>query len=332
MLPWRWGERRDLIQAASDWRTAAVRTADLDTAAEAGRRWLELAAAIDARAVVQRRVERLEKAVALQRKRLELGEISGMELIQIELEQARWSAKLSTAEQELELTRESLSELCGDRCDPPQPGDLKELANGTATPDAGRVPERFESAPVWRSIAARSELDMARWKSIGQSAAGFPELEAEWERFPALDGLPAYDAAGIRLRFPIPVGSDVRAARAEAAYRAREVSAGLRAQGERLHRRLAGLFSTASASENRLAELGGILEREGQAEHALAEQFRLGAASYLVYIDGLDRLDDLRLDVVKARLELLHARLELAALVADGRSFPLPAMERGGDE
>jgi outer membrane protein TolC len=95
---------------------------------------------------------------------------------------------------------------------------------------------------------------------------------------------------------------------------------------------LAGLLETADASEKRLKELGGVLEGEGQAEHALAEQFRLGAASYLVYIDGLNRLDDLRLDVVKARLELLHARLELAALLADGQSFPLPAMERGGEE
>ena len=60
-------------------------------------------------------------------------------------------------------------------------------------------------------------------------------------------------------------------------------------------------------------------------ERSLAEQFRLGAISYLVYIDGLSRLDELRGDLVAARLTLLQARLDLATLLADSEIFPIPS-------
>ena len=61
------------------------------------------------------------------------------------------------------------------------------------------------------------------------------------------------------------------------------------------------------------------------ASRSLAEQYRLGAVSYLAYIDGLSRLEEVRLSNVEATRSLLTARLELAILLRDPSWFPLPA-------
>lgn len=332
VAPWSWGGRSRLRSAVSGWRAAAIRTVELEAAAEAGERWLQLGAAVERRAITKSRVSRLDKAVALQRKRLEFGEISGMELSQIELEQARWSARLLAANQEVAVARELLEELCGDRCRLPQLGDLAELVAVTRTPERGVVRARLEVAPMWRTADEQARLEQARWKVAGQAAPGLPEIEAEWERVPALEGLPAYDALGVRLRVPLMPGSEARAARAEAEFRAREARDRLRAVRERLRRTLNGRLEQAEASMKRLAALEDVLGREVRTELALAEQFRLGAASYLVYIDGLGRLDDVRLEAVEARFALLQARLELATMFADREIFPLPAAATGGEE
>jgi hypothetical protein len=50
----------------------------------------------------------------------------------------------------------------------------------------------------------------------------------------------------------------------------------------------------------------------------------LGAISYLVFIDGLARLDDLRIQRIQAYETLLYARLELAMILGDPSLFPLP--------
>ena len=80
------------------------------------------------------------------------------------------------------------------------------------------------------------------------------------------------------------------------------------------------------ASE-RLRETESVRKRLPRTERSLNEQFRLGAISYLVFIDGLARLDDLRLQRIKAYETLLHARLELAMVLGDPSLFPLPIGE-----
>ncbi len=60
------------------------------------------------------------------------------------------------------------------------------------------------------------------------------------------------------------------------------------------------------------------------AVHSLAEQFRLGAISYLAYIDGLSRFDRIVEETIDARRTLLLARLDLAVLLGDSSIFPLP--------
>ncbi len=58
--------------------------------------------------------------------------------------------------------------------------------------------------------------------------------------------------------------------------------------------------------------------------HSLAEQFRLGAISYLAYIDGLSRFDRIVEETIDARKTLLQAQLDLAVLLGDSTIFPLP--------
>ena len=64
--------------------------------------------------------------------------------------------------------------------------------------------------------------------------------------------------------------------------------------------------------------------------HSMAEQFRLGAISYLAYIDGLSRFDRIVEETIDARSTLLRARLELAVLLGDPSIFPLPDRGEGG--
>ena len=106
---------------------AEGRVALLELAAETGREWLELAAALERRALVAHRLERLDRALALHRKRLELGEVAGTEVRQLELQRARDSAELTA----LTLQEAELSGLLRRRAgDVPSPreGDLVALA------------------------------------------------------------------------------------------------------------------------------------------------------------------------------------------------------------
>ena len=75
----------------------------------------------------------------------------------------------------------------------------------------------------------------------------------------------------------------------------------------------------------RLQALSPVLNELERTEFSLSEQFRLGAVSYLVYIDGLARLDGVRFEAVDAREQLLLSRLRLAVLIDDDGLFPLPS-------
>jgi hypothetical protein len=50
-----------------------------------------------------------------------------------------------------------------------------------------------------------------------------------------------------------------------------------------------------------------------------------------VYIDGLSRLDDVRLEAIDARSQLLQSRVELAAMTGDTSLFPLEVVAQEED-
>ena len=68
----------------------------------------------------------------------------------------------------------------------------------------------------------------------------------------------------------------------------------------------------------------------GATGRSLSEQFRLGAISYLVYLDGFSRLDQVLQEAIDARHALLLARLELAGITGSDVFFPLPELEIEG--
>lgn len=315
---------RAYLQQAGEALDGEQRAALLELAAEAGRQWLELAAAVERRALVAHRLERLDRAVALHRKRLELGEVAGTEVRQLELQRARDSAELTA----LDLRADELSgRLRRSAGDVPFPGagDLVALASDLRPlPGDGAI--AASSSPFSEAAAARSLTAERRAELVRRTAWGLTEAEAEVQRIPGIGGEPSFETFGFRLAVPLPWGKQGRARRAAAQAEVEAARAEERSAGQDLHRRLDLALRRVRAAEELLSELAAVADGLPRTERSLAEQFRLGAISYLVYIDGLSRLDELREDLVGARLTLLESRLDLATLLADAEIFPIPTV------
>jgi outer membrane protein TolC len=97
-----------------------------------------------------------------------------------------------------------------------------------------------------------------------------------------------------------------------------------------LKARFEAALATARGAEAALQELGPTLAEVGATGLSLSEQFRLGAISYLVYLDGFSRLDQVLQEAIDARHALLLARLELAGITGTDVFFPLPALKGEG--
>ena len=322
--------RRDLRDAAEEWTGAARGAALLETAGEVSRRWLELAAVEERLSVARRRLSRLDRALALQRVRLDLGEVAGTDVTQIELAWAGVSATVRRLESERRAVLELLRQHCGPRCVPPRVGDLEELVSLTATPAVEADRTAFlERSLLWRSRGLRASVDRRSARVMESTAWGRPEAEVEWEHVPGLEGIPSFDAFGVRLRFPLPAGVSGARTREAAGARKLEAEANLRLEKARILARLETSLAAAETARSTLDQLEPVLLKVEGAEHSLAEQFRLGAISYLVYIDGVARFDDIRLEAVEARRALLEARLDLAVLSSDAGCFPILEIETG---
>lgn len=317
---------RRLQETTLEWIDAGREAARVELAAEAGQRWLDLAAALERSAVIRDRVARLDRALTLQEAKYQLGEVAGTDVAQLDLEHVRESSHLEDLDGEVEVFRARLRELCGGGCREPEEGDLRLVVSATLTPD--RVTANVaavESGPVYRSAYGEAEALRVRSELVSATAFGRPLIEAEWERVPAFEGLPEYDAWGVRLSVPLPIGGAGRHLRTAA--KADGAAASARAEGVQrfLEQRTASLLAVADGAENRLTALRSAIDDLDEVEHSLSEQFRLGAIRYLAFIDGLSRLDEVRLEVISARSQLLRSRLELAALLGDPSVFPVGA-------
>lgn len=317
--------------AARAYRAAADEAADvgrttiaLRVALEAGGAWIERAGALDRVAVHRARLGRIDRALSLQEARYQLGEVSGSEVMQLDLEHVRETSQLAVAEAEAAGMLERMTELCGAGCVDALPGDLAVLAEATATPERSAMTEQaVETGGLLKLARATAEARRAQTELTAATAFGRPSAGLEWERVPSIDGMPSFDAFGFALSFPLPFGSAGRqlqeAARLEAAASDHRVEA-IRLE---LVRRSRVALGEAEAAAQRLGALNTALVELDRIEHSLDEQFRLGAVSYLVYLDGLNRLDEVRLDAIEARQQLLMARLELAAILSDPSVFPV---------
>ena len=295
---------------------------------EAGLAWIERAAWMERVEIRRRRVERIDEGLALHEARFQLGEVAGTEVAQLDLEHVRETSALAEARAESARRAARLTELCGAGFAGPLPGDLVELAEATSTPGAEELTvESVEAGGLLNQVRAASAAVVARSDLIHSIAFGRPSVAVEWEDFPAIDGAPSYDAWGLMLNLPLPVGRAGKELRAAA--RAEALAVQERAEGRRLEllRRAVDARQDAESASDRLAAINTVLSELEQIEHSLVLQFRLGAISYLAYMDGLARLDDVRLDAVSALEALLLARLELSTIVADPSVFPMPVIE-----
>jgi outer membrane protein TolC len=330
--PWQVGSHRDLRAATERLLQSGELSSRLEVATLAARRWLDLAASAELEELAGRRVDRLERAVKTQTRRYELGEISGFERTQLERALARERAALRRSEVLRHTAEQELAAVAPDGFAPPVGGDLTRLAGRQVSPlpsDSG-LEVRRDEAPVLQLAAIRGELAGAEARSQRWSAWGRPELELEWERIPDLGAEGGYDAAGFRIAFPLPLGRQGKQSRLAAELRAEAAVA----RQDRLERQLAARLDSAIGAAEGAAAALELLEVTDEGlpttEHSLAEQFRLGAVSYVVYLDGLSRLDEVRRALIETRLALLSARLELALLLGGDAYFPMPDLEGEG--
>lgn len=325
--PWQHSKSGRLGDNLDTWYTASAQAARLEVAGLVARVWLQLAAAEERIQVELRRVSRMNQAVTLQSERFELGEVAGMEVMQLELQQARDASTLSTHQAEQQAMEAWVFALAGDDAPLPGPGDLQALSGPGLTFDESEwdnLEANVARGPFMASLVGRFEKQQNLSDLVGSTAKGRPSFFVEWEHVPDLDGIPSFDAFGFLVSVPLPIGKQggeqAAAVQAQAKAAASELERGKR----HLVQRVRAAMAAARMSSERLRETESVRERLPRTERSLNEQFRLGAISYLVFIDGLARLDDLRIQRIQAYETLLSARLELAMILGDPSLFPLP--------
>jgi outer membrane protein len=321
---------RRLVEQGRSWSEVARRQLRLDLAGRVAEAWLSLAAKQEVVDVLGRVADRLGDAVAAQREKLALGEVSGSEVLQLELEHVDARAGLAEAQAELTAARRGLIRLTGvDAAEKPQPGDLAALVRELA-PVGGDPCDAESAASAFVTARAEQRAELARRKAllVERTKWGRPAAEVEWESIPDIDGSEGFDALGVMLELPLPFGRSGRLAQARAEAEARQAEAEL----EQARRSVDEACRTALARVRAgRAQLEVVREMEGRlddAEISLAGQFRLGVASYVSYIDGVNRLERARLRAVRSRREYLAGRAKLAALYGRAELFPLPSTTR----
>ena len=320
------GPARDLTKTSKESVEVIQRAVVRATAVEAVRRWLDLAAAVERLDVRKARLERLDIALSLLEARHQLGEVAGTEVAQLDLEHTDASLLVAAAAAEVEVMRQAVAELCGPSYPDPLRGDLEALAGLSRTPGSSDIHDQALLAGVPRQHAeTEADIEEARARMATAAAWGRPMIEAEWERFPDIGPIPGYDAWGFRITMPLPVGS-VGARNRAAAREQKAVAAATRqtAARETLSRAEAAL-AVAEGAQSRLATVASAVKSLPRIEESLFAQFRLGVLTYLEYIYGTVRHDELLLTAIDAHFDLLSARLQLSYLLDDPSIFPTAA-------
>lgn len=331
--PWNGGSVRDSVEATHAYVAAQKQVEGLKTAGRAVGVWLDLAAANDRLLVRRSQLERLEAALELQRKRLELGEVSGAEVTQLRLERLRLVGEVNAHRADRSAASETLLRLAGPAVPRPQAGDLLRLVAELGPPDT-RVKEvdlRLESSPVFVATTLDTERIRLSGERDRKTVWGRPEAEISWEHIPGTSGADGFDAIGLRLRVPLPIGGAGKRQSALSAARQGEALANQERTRRELKARINAEQERLRVASEVLDELDEIEADLPSVEQSISERFRLGALAYLEYIDGLSRLDEVRVQAIDARRAVLRARLDLAVLTGDARLFPLPDPDQETD-
>ncbi len=325
-VPWQWRAGRALVRAAETYAATARRANAMNVAHQAALAWIRLAVLQEQVDVHERRAGRSKHALKLHRKRFEEGEVSGTEVSQVELEYVRQVSDLAALRARREEARAELDRLAGDGDFKPAPGDLMRLAASLEPSplDEAWLAKASEGSILLKTAHLQTEQGRRSADLEQKLAWGRPEIEMEWEHGPSVEGADAFDAFGWRIQLPLPLDRSGRERREESRANLAAVEARERIIKREFAAGVRAAAAAASAAQQRLEAMDTVLAGLPATEHSLAEQFRLGTIHYLVYFDALSRLDDIRLQAIDARRELLEARLRLAVTLYDLSLFPLP--------
>ena len=328
-FPWQKSAGNRVVEGADRWESVEAISIVYGEALAAGSDWLSLAAATEDLAIAKRRLEQLTRALAIQDQRFELGEVSGSEVTQLRLARLGESARLRAQEVQVRLIQARLrARVVSDELDPVL-GDLESLVrlDVTELPVEDGLGSLVESSPAVQAARFRANLEESTSRLARRISWGRPAAEIEWERVPDMGDIEGFSAFGFHLAFPLPFGKAAQrtaaAAEARAASATQELELIHREVSSWLHNELA----TGLGAEETLEELVPELAVLSRARESLSQQFALGAVSYLVYLDGLARLDEVELQGVQARRGLLTARLSMALLLAHDSLFPIPTFD-----
>ena len=320
------GPARDLARTSEQSVAVIQRNAIRATAVEALGRWLDLAAAVERLEVRNARLERLDIALALLEARHQLGEVAGTEVAQLDLEHTDASLLVAATAAQVEVLRQAVAELCGPSYPAPQPGDLEALAGLSRTPVEREVREQALAAGVpMQNAETEANIEEARARMAAATAWGRPLIEAEWEHFSDIGPVPGYDAWGFRITVPLPLGSVGARHRAAARERAAAAAASRQTAARETQSRAEAARAVAEGAQSRLATVASSVRSLPRIEESLFAQFRLGVLTYLEYVYGTVRHDELLLSTIDARIDLLSARLQLSYLLDDPSIFPTAA-------
>lgn len=325
-VPWQWHAGKSLISATEAYAVTARQAAAMNIALQVGLAWIHLAVLEDQVALQEIQLDRRRQALKLHRKRLEMGEVSGSEVTQVELEHARQYSDLATLRADRRKALVEFERLAGEGDFKPARKDLQRLAEGLEplpNAEAGHT-ESLEQSLLMKLANQRTAQGRRSAELEQKLAWGRPEIEVEWEHVPSVEGQEAFDAFGWRIQVPLPIDRSGWERRKESRANLAAVEARERLVKRDLVAQVRIASSAATAAEERLEGMAGLLSGLSDTERSITRQFHLGTISYLVYFDALSRLDDIVLQRIDACRALLEARLELAVVLFDFSLFPLP--------
>jgi outer membrane protein TolC len=326
-MPWQWSAGKRVVEGSDLWQASESASIAYDEALTVGSEWLGLAAAVDRLAILHRRQEQLTRALSIQEKRFELGEVSGSELTQLRLAKVGESALLREHEVQVRRIVGRLRERVESDEFDAGVGDLEALMQLEVAelPSEDSLDSLVETSPAVLSAKHRADLEEATSRLVRHVSWGRPALEAEWQRVPDMGGIEGFDALGLQVAVPLPLGKSVERTVAVAEARSTMASQKVELVRRQVKSWLQNELATGRSAAQTLAELVPELDGLPRTRESLTQQFALGAISYLVYLDGQERLDEIELQGVEARRALLRSRLSLALMLEQNSFFPIPS-------
>jgi outer membrane protein, multidrug efflux system len=333
--------RIDSLENAAAWDAAAVRDSvesiALATAAQVSETWFDLVAQRAQRALIERQLEINETYLELTRLRFEQGLASALEVYQQRQQLVATRARLALIDATIEVLQNALGLLIGR---PPGADfavgriDLPELP---PLPGTGLPADLLERRPDVR--AAMRQVVAADYRVAAAIADRLPALRLSGSLSEAADN------PGDLFRTPLwSIAGSLIAPIFDGGRRAAEVDRTEAVVDERLYVFAQELLEAVVEVENALAQetqqviyIEELREQLELAEVTLREaraRYRQGLVDYLQVLTSLQALQQVELQVLQARRQLISYRIQLCRALGGTwtRELEPPASPQGGGD